>query len=345
VLACSASRTEERHKQSNYVSRTTRHRATLGTLLALGAVAWLAGVAIGQQEELDIVYAEHQPLAARSLLLDVIRVPGHGFVAVGERGHVVRSPDGVTWEQAEVVPTRSTLTTVTMGDGRLWAAGHDSVIITSGDFGDTWTRQFFDPERQQPVMDVKFLDDHRGLAIGAYGLALYTEDGGKQWNDTLVNEEEWHNNALLVLGDGRLMVAGEAGFTYRSADEGLSWETIEMPYPGSMFGIVEGANGCAIVYGLRGNVQESCDFGDTWEELDTGTESSIAGAVLNDGINVFVGNSGLVMTRGDGGPFAVGYHSSGVDFAAVVPSGDDGYLLVGEDGVHRYPERGETGGD
>jgi photosystem II stability/assembly factor-like uncharacterized protein len=316
-------------------------------LLLLGAVAWLAGAEISEQEELDIVYAEHLPLAAHSLLLDVLRIPGHGFVAVGERGHVVRSPDGVTWEQAEVVPTRSTLTTVTisMGDGRLWAAGHDSVIITSGDFGNTWTRQFFDPDRQQPVMDVKFFDDHRGLAIGAYGLALSTDDGGKQWQEALVNEEEWHNNALLDMGDGRLMVAGEAGFTYRSTDAGQTWETIEMPYPGSMFGIVEGANGCAIVFGLRGNVQESCDFGDTWVELATGTEASIAGATLDNGINVFVGNSGLVMTRGDGGPFSVEYHSSGVDFAAVVPVGYGRYLLVGEDGVHRYPESGETGGD
>jgi photosystem II stability/assembly factor-like uncharacterized protein len=326
------------------VARHRKPKRKGGLRAALAGALLISGiVAFTQEEGLDIVYAERLPLAARSLLLDVIAVPGRGFVAVGERGHVLLSADGLAWEQAEVVPTRSTLTTVARGGERLWAAGHDSVIITSGDHGRTWTRQFFDPGRQQPVMDLYFFDDHRGWAIGAYGLALYTDDGGKNWRERVINEEEWHNNALLALDGGRLMVAGEAGFSYRSIDDGETWETIEMPYGGSMFGIVTGANGCVLVFGLRGHAQESCDFGDTWRELDTGTESSIAGATLFNGINVLVGNSGLVLTRAGDGPFEAFYHSSGVEFAAVVPAGDGRFLLVGEDGVHRYPE--EAPGD
>lgn len=328
------------------MSRQSFPRIHNGALPALAALLLLAGgPSAGQEENLDIVYAELERLSGDSLLLDVIRLPGFGYVAVGERGHVVRSTDGVTWKQAEIVPTRSTLTTIAMGGHRLWAAGHDSVIITSGDQGKTWTQQFFQPDRQQPIMDLHFFDGQHGIAIGAYGLALYTSDGGKSWVDGMINEEEWHNNALLHLGDGRLLVAGEAGFTYRSFDGGEAWETIEMPYPGSMFGIVSSGGGCVIVFGLRGHGQESCDFGDTWTELDTGTESSIAGAARVDGANIFVGNSGLVLTREDGGTFEVRHHSSGMDFAAIVPAGDGRYLLVGEDGSHRYPETGEAAVD
>ena len=43
--------------------------------------------------------AQHMPLAARSLLLDVVRTTDGGLVAVGERGHVVMSVDGETWIQ------------------------------------------------------------------------------------------------------------------------------------------------------------------------------------------------------------------------------------------------------
>jgi len=321
------------------------------TRLDNGVIAVLAGLFITvfafadhHDETLDIVYAEQMRLSPQSLLLDLVSLTGNGYVAVGERGHVIVSGDGVTWEQAEIVPTRSTLTTIASGGGRLWAAGHDSVIITSGDDGKTWTQQFFDPDRQQAIMDLHFFDAQHGLAIGAYGLALYTEDGGKNWQESIINEEEWHNNALLDLGNGLLLVAGEAGFTYRSTDGGGTWETINMPYPGSMFGIVAGSGDCVIVFGLRGHVQESCDSGDTWTELDTGTESSIAGATLWQGMNVFAGNSGLVMTREGSGPFEVNYHSSGVDFAAVVPAGEGRFLLVGEDGVHVYPEQ-EAPGD
>jgi photosystem II stability/assembly factor-like uncharacterized protein len=296
-----------------------------------------------QQQELDIEYAEHARLSTESLLMDITALPGGGFVAVGERGHVVVSPDGKDWKQAEVVPTRSTLTSITVSGGRLWAAGHDSVILTSGDGGLNWTRQYFDPDRQQPIMDVHFLDATHGLAIGAYGLALFTTDGGFNWQERVINDEEWHNNAILVLSETDMLIAGEAGFSYRSRDTGESWETIEMPYPGSMFGIVDGVDACVTVFGLRGHVQESCDSGDTWIELETGTESSIAGAVHVEGKTIMVGNSGLVLTREGSDPFKVEYHSSGMDFAAIVADRQGRFLLVGEDGVHHFPEQAEAG--
>ena len=300
----------------------------------------------GQRQDLDIAqdieYAEHMPLSTRSLLLDITSLPDGGFVAVGERGHVILSSDGKNWQQAEVVPTRSTLTTIAERDGRLWAAGHDSVILTSGDGGQTWTRQYFDPDRQQPIMDLHFFDAQRGMAIGAYGLGLFSTDGGENWQERVINEEEWHNNAILVPSESDILIAGEAGFSYRSRDHGQSWETIEMPYPGSMFGIVDGVDGCLSVFGLRGNVQESCDSGASWTELETGTESSIAGAVHVQGKTVMVGNSGLVLTRDGAGPFQVEYHSSGMDFAAVIDDHHGAFLLVGEDGVHRYPEQAEA---
>lgn len=286
---------------------------------------------------MDIRYAERLPLATRSLLLDIVERPGGGFVAVGERGHVVFSEDGRAWQQADVVPTRTTLTTVARAGRRLWAAGHDAIIITSGDAGVTWTLQYRDIERQQAIMDLHFFDEHSGLAVGSYGLALVTDDGGVTWEDSLVNEEDWHNNAILVEEDF-MLVAGEAGLSYRSLDGGQSWETIEMPYPGSMFGVVRSSAACILVFGLRGHAQESCDQGETWEELDTGTELTIAGGVFDGDSVVLVGNSGLVLTRSDGDAFQLRMHSSGVDFAEVISWGEGRYLLVGEDGVHRFPE-------
>jgi photosystem II stability/assembly factor-like uncharacterized protein len=290
------------------------------------------------EDTLDIEYAELQPLSTRSLLLDIAALQGGGYVAVGERGHVVLSDDGNSWKQSKVVPTRSTLTTVAQAGGRLWAGGHDTVILTSGDGGNTWTRQFYDEERQQAIMDLYFLDSQHGWAIGAYGLALVTSDGGAHWEEGVINEEEWHNNAMM--GDENLLlVAGEAGFSYRSLDNGETWETIEMPYAGSMFGIIPAAGNCVMVFGLRGNVQRSCDDGETWEEQETPTLSSITGAVYDQGRTVMVGNSGLILTQDSDGAFRAQNHSSGMDFAAIVAMGGGKYLLAGEDGIHHFPEQ------
>jgi photosystem II stability/assembly factor-like uncharacterized protein len=307
------------------------------TLLSAGLVAGLA-VQGDDASELDIDYAEKLPLVSHSMLLDITRV-GDTLVAVGERGHVILSDDGRDWRQAEVVPTRATLTTVFATGGRLWAGGHDALIITSGDGGNTWTQEFFDPDRQQAVMDIFFTDLENGVAIGSYGLYLRTGDGGQTWEDVIIDEEGgYHLNGMLRFEDGRRLIAGEAGYSYRSFDDGETWEMMDMPYLGSMWGALKLDEECALFYGLRGHVMKSCDFGTTWVELDTGIEASISGAAKHDGQVLLAANSGMLLNKDDSNGFSAVKHSSGVDFAAVLALGDGSFLLVGEDGVFSYPE-------
>ena len=83
---------------------------------------------------------------------------------------------------------------------------------------------------------------------------------------------------------------------------------------------------------------ESCDFGMTWTELDTGSESSISGGAMHDGRVLLAASSGTVLTRDDGREWTEATHSSGVDFAAAVPLDDGRFLVVGEDGVFEFPE-------
>ena len=91
------------------------------------------------------------------------------------------SSDGTSWEQAEFVPVRATLTRVTFAGGRLWAVGHDSTIIHSRDMGRTWTLQHFEPEWEKPLLDVHFFNANDGIAIGAYGLYMQTANAGEDW--------------------------------------------------------------------------------------------------------------------------------------------------------------------
>jgi len=292
---------------------------------------------------IDVEYAEHMPLVIESVLLDITK-SGKTLVAVGERGHIIISTDGETWQQAEVVPTRSTLTSVYSIGDRLWAGGHDAVILTSGDAGETWSRQFFDPDRQQAVMDIVFTDKNNGVAIGSYGLYLKTSDGGQNWQQALVDEEnDYHLNSLARFSGQQQLIAGEAGYSYRSHDDGKTWESMEMPYQGSMWGSLRTDGDCVLFYGLRGHVMESCDFGSSWVELDSGSESSISGAARHDGLVLLAANSGTLLIRDDCGVFTTYHHSSGGDFAAVLSLGDGNFLLVGEDGVNRYPETAGKG--
>lgn len=294
-------------------------------------------------EGMDIEYAEKMPLATESMLLDITRA-GNTLVAVGERGHVTLSTDGTTWTQADVVPTRSTLTTVFSVGDRLWAGGHDSVILTSGDKGKNWTRQYFDPQSGQAVMDIYFMDEDNGIAVGSYGLYLLTSDGGKTWEEGVVDEEsDYHLNGIIDFGDGRWMIAGEAGMSYRSYDDRETWEALNLPYQGSMWGALKTDDDCVLMYGLRGHVLQSCDFGTTWTEVPTGTEASISGAAAYGDFVLLAANSGVILLKNDSRGFRVYRHSSGVDFASAISLDEGSFLLTGEEGVHAYPEADENG--
>ena len=55
------------------------------------------------------------PLAAKSLLTDVVEITDGQFAAVGDRGHILLSNDGANWQQMPV-PLQSNLNSIYFAD-------------------------------------------------------------------------------------------------------------------------------------------------------------------------------------------------------------------------------------
>ncbi|MEE4639972.1 MAG: hypothetical protein V2J42_14655 [Wenzhouxiangella sp.] len=355
--------------------------------------------------------AVQAPLADESLILHVIETP-RNLVAVGERGHVLLSEDGRNWTQAEFVPVHATLTRVTYADQRLWAVGHDTTIIHSYDYGQTWTLQYFEPELEKPLLDVDFFDGENGVAVGAYGIFMRTEDAGRHWDvlnmadmvtaeaidweaaaramfeeqgetfpldealdadetaidggDTGIEDEvtsiddpelafdedeyydesldfdrgcyefmECHLNAFLDLGQGYQMIAAERGYGFRSIDGGQTWESFRFPYSGSMFGLLHLGGDSVLAYGLRGHVQRSDDFGDTWTVLETGLESTLMGGTLDRQGRALMVGSGAARLQYDpaSGRFDLEEDGLGSDYVSVLVAPSGTLVLGGADGL------------
>lgn len=199
--------------------------------------------------------ADIEPRAPYELLLDVTRRGDKGFVAVGARGHILVSEDGINWEQ-KPGPVRAMLTAVSfINDKKGWAVGHDSVIIATTDGGETWTLQNRDTEVGDPFLDVEFFDENRGFAIGVFDMFYTTDDGGKTWveYEEPLSLGEWHLNSIARLNDGTMVIVGETGLMSRSSDGGETWELIKGPYTGSYFGVKPLGEKGAVVFGLRGH--------------------------------------------------------------------------------------------
>ena len=290
------------------------------------------------------LYSIESAKSARGLLLDVTHA-GARLVVVGDRGHILYSDDqGKTWTQAKV-PTRQMLTAVYFVDEQHgWAVGHDAQILASSDAGASWTKQFEDLKREAPLLDVWFKDLTTGIAVGAYGAVLETTDGGQHWEDIgdrLDNEDQFHLNGIAYVKDAGLFVVGEQGSMFRSPDDGQTWEKLEGPYQGSLFGAVGTAEAnTLLVYGLRGNLFRSTDFGTTWGPVPLQGERgplefSIANASLTpDNAIVLVGNGGSVMrSTDDGKSFTVANRPDRLSLSGVAEDDKGNLVLVGQGGV------------
>ena len=339
-------------------------RRIIMTLGLSGALLGGASTAVAQTDDLKPAILSLK--SSTSLLLDVEKA-GDRLVAVGARGHIVYSDNqGESWLQAPV-PVRQLLTAVDFVDDRHgWAVGHDSLILHTSDGGESWEVQYRDPEieapddegfgfLEKPLMDVWFRDTRNGLAVGAYGLLLRTEDGGQNWEDAtydIDNPDGFHYNALTEIRNSGLFLVGEMGTMYRSADYGESWETLtEMPYDGSWFGVAgTGEAGGVLAWGLRGNMFRSNDFGDTWQQVELKTPnngklgSTLAGGqLMDDGRVVVVGVGGVVASSSDRGrSFDVTIRSDRVALANAVGLPDGGLVLVGQRGAVKANEHGES---
>lgn len=336
-------------------------------ILGLLCAVWVGTVVAQGPAPYDPATADSElmPRAAEALVTDIV-ASGNGAVAVGERGHVFLIDAAGVATQVKV-PTRSLLTNVYALDTLVWAVGHEEIILHSADAGHHWVRQHVNTEATGPLLDLLMLDGQKGLAIGAEGTILETSDGGANWErlvitdrqvggaapaavidedddeDALVasddigfDETPPHLNAIVRTPQG-LLIVGEGGAGYRSRDEGQSWERLELPYTGSMFGALVLDDQSVLVYGLRGKVFETRDFGNTWEELNSGTDVGLmGGAAVPGGRAVLVGGSGTLLTKDAGNPNLKRFEvDNGGLLGGVLhrPGATPPFIVVGENGI------------
>lgn len=325
-----------------------RHPSPLAKALSLLSVCSVLAFAAPlplQAAEAATITSIESPKAVTSLLLDIAHA-GKRLVAVGDRGHILFSEDaGRNWVQARV-PSRQLLTAVYFVDDKHgWAVGHDAQILASDDGGANWELQHEDLEREAPLLDIWFRDTSTGYAVGAYGALLETSDGGKTWNDVsdrLDNEDGYHLNGITAVKDAGLFVVGEAGSMFRSVDWGQTWEKVQGPYEGTLFGALGTASANTLVaYGLRGNLFRSTDFGKSWQQIKLLSESGplefglANGSLLKDGTLVIVGHGGSVLTSKDAGrAFTVVNRADRASLAGATDDAAGNLVLVGQGGVH-----------
>jgi len=217
-------------------------------------------------------------------------------VAVGHGGSLVRTEDGgESWIEVPMDDAygESLLGVTALGDGRFAAYGAFGMYFDSMDGGRTWTKRM--------ILNEDF-DRHISQVVPANGLLwLVGESGTMATCDALCTDYvevvapyEGSFFGMVVARDGALVAFGMRGSVYRSADNGQTWEKVE---------------------------------------IDT-TASFNGGRTLADGRILLVGNAGLVATsKDDGRTFEIRWSPASRGFSAVVEAGER-LVVAGEAGVH-----------
>jgi photosystem II stability/assembly factor-like uncharacterized protein len=185
-------------------------------------------------------------------------------------------------------------------------------------------------------------DEPAKAADSGTGTGEGAKDGSwtmSQGEKTIGQEATPHFNAIARSGSGALLIVGERGSAFRSRDDGATWQRLQLPYDGSMFGVIGYAGDHVLAFGLRGHVFESSDLGEHWTLIDTGTQLSLMGgtALPDDGAAI-VGANGAVLVRNKAGePLKNFIDQPAGTIASVLPLGNGPDLLIaGENGVSVY---------
>ncbi|GAB2993582.1 WD40/YVTN/BNR-like repeat-containing protein [Psychrosphaera aestuarii] len=254
-------------------------------------------------------------LASTRLLTDIISV-GQNLVAVGERGHIILSDNGVDWTQANV-PVNVLLTSIAFSNESVgYAVGHDATILKTVDGGKNWELLNYQPELDRPLLSITAVNNSV-IAVGAYGLYWQSDDLGVTW------QQEFHDELLLAEDREFLLdmkesdpevyetekqyllphfndiyvnkdtwyLAGEAGFLATSNNQGKDWVKLPVDYYGSFFSLANNNNNELVVAGLRGNIFEQKNQ-DSWSEFTMKGNATINDILVIDGALYLFANSG-----------------------------------------------------
>jgi len=124
---------------------------------------------------------------------------------------------------------------------------------------------------QNPILfTVRFRDEQHGLISGLGGVVLVSDDGGRSWRYSKLDQKM----AVFSVGStpGRVIAVGEKGLVRVSTDDGTSWA----PPPDDSFPKVftfmrdidfDASGEVGFIVGQAGQILKSVDAGYIWEQV------------------------------------------------------------------------------
>ena len=129
--------------------------------------------------------------------------------------------DGATWKSQTLEKPQTALAVSCDAKGTWWVAGTRSTIAASADHGATWKLTNLGEDAQ--ITAVQFVSDDFGIALGEFGLAVVTTDGGAHWSLRPKLPNEFYPYSALFVSERDGWASGIAGQILVTHDGARTW--------------------------------------------------------------------------------------------------------------------------
>ncbi|MBN8568056.1 MAG: T9SS type A sorting domain-containing protein [Ignavibacteria bacterium] len=185
------------------------------------------------------------------------------------KGHVVGSNvilrtdnGGINWSKTILSGEWNSVSFPTANTG--YICGTNGKILKTTDGGTTWFN--LTSGTQKNLTSINFKNDLNGYVLGWFQTMLVTSDGGA----TFANYSGYSSLMYLhsFIMNNFVFLIGTEGALFKSTNYGVSFDSINIGMPNSLFAIQFFPNGKGFVFGCCGAFFKTNDFGQSWS-MDT----------------------------------------------------------------------------
>lgn len=232
--------------------------------------------------------------------------------SVGTRGLILHTDDaGRTW-QKQMSGTEETLFGISFSNQRGWISGSGGVVLLTVNGGQSWALQRGGTTAS--LFSIQFVSETAGFAVGSFGTALRSENGGLNWESLNLNwrvylreliekkgQMEPHLYDINFVNADLGWIVGEFGLVLHTSDGGKSWKRQTVPVEKALFRVFFTDENRGWITGQNGILLMTDDQGRHWRSLDAGSQESLFNLVIQGRRGLIVGERGTILTSEDGG--------------------------------------------
>jgi photosystem II stability/assembly factor-like uncharacterized protein len=267
--------------------------------------------------------------------LSGIATNGQDLVAVGAKGYILHSTDGITWQRTAPVTSRS-LNRVDYDSATktFYATGENGTLLRSGN-GRNWTAA---SSGYSGYLQGVGRSGGRLIAGGGTSGAFIFSADGRQWrtgNTSLLN----FGRSISDAGNGQVFAYGASGRVARTSNGGVAWQGISAPANTTLYDMTVYSKNIFLAGGNGSLYRAPLNNPSAWTPVSTWTILPFLGLPRNAqaaGQLAAVGLFGAVYSQPSSGGWRLELLDEGAPVLTDIVKHRGRWVIVGTSGENGY---------